>query len=90
MSISSTIMAEIAQVSVVHDTGYSAVPSMQEIYCTQHCTNNSTSSNQQTHRRTTSISNLLRKIGKWKVTVPPPPPPPLTRQGCVLRVTMLL
>ena len=38
----------------------------------QQCTNNSTLSNRQTHRRT-SISNPLRKCGKWKVLVPSPP-----------------
>ena len=43
--------------NVLYDTWCRAVPSMQEIGSTQQCTNNSTLSNQQTHRRT-SISNL--------------------------------
>ena len=70
--MSSTFMAELLKTKCfLHDTGCRAVPSMQEIRSTQQCTNNSTLSNQQTHSRT-SISNLLRKCGKWKVTFPRP------------------
>ena len=43
---------------------------------------NTTLSSQHTHRRS-SISDLLSKFAKWKVTVPSPPPP-LTMQGRLL------
>ena len=45
---------------------------------TQQCTNDNTSSSQQTHRRN-SISDLLTKFAKWKMTGETPPP--LTMQG---------
>ena len=45
---------------------------MPEISNTQQCTNNTTLSSQQTHRRS-SISDLLSKFAKWKMTVPSHP-----------------
>ena len=42
---------------------------MQEIRITQQCTNNSTMSSQQKHRRS-STSDLLSKFAERKVTVP--------------------
>ena len=45
---------------------------MQEICSTQQCTNNTTLSSQQMHRRS-SVSDLLSKYAKQKVTVPSPP-----------------
>ena len=45
---------------------------MQEILSTQQCTNNTTLSNQQTHKRSSTF-NLLSKFGKLKVMVPSPP-----------------
>ena len=50
-------------------------PHTTRILCPQKLSVNTTLASQQTHRRS-SISDLLSKFAKQKVTVPSPPPPP--------------